>query len=164
MKTRAPPAAHITRRRIDPAKVVKSVKDEHAGGVVLFLGTVRSVNEGRSVERLEYQAYRAMAEKKIREIEAEVRERWPVEKVKILHREGSLAVGEISVAVAVSSEHREEAFEACRYAIGTVKHSLPLWKREKIVGGGELWVEGEPIREARTRTTPSRESARKQVA
>jgi len=87
-----------------------------------------------------------------------------VKKVKILHREGSLPVGEISVAVAVSSEHREEAFEACRFAIGTVKHSLPVWKREKIVGGAELWVEGEPIREARTRATPSRESARKQVA
>ena len=157
-------AAHLTRRRIDPAEVVNSVKDERAGGVVLFLGTVRSVNEGHSVERLEYQAYRAMAEKRIREIEAEVRERWPVKKVKILHREGSLPVGEISVAVAVSSEHREEAFEACRFAIGTVKHSLPVWKREKIVGGGELWVEGEPIRDARTRPTPSRESARKQVA
>jgi len=103
-------------------------------------------------------------DRRVREIEAEVRERWPVKKVKILHREGSLPVGEISVAVAVSSEHREEAFEACRFAIGTVKHSLPVWKREKIVGGGELWVEGEPIREARTRATPSRESARKQVA
>ena len=156
-------AAHLTRRRIDPAEVINSVKDERAGGVVLFLGTVRSINEGRSVERLEYQAYRAMAEKRIREIEAEVRERWPVQKVKILHREGSLPVGEISVAVAVSSEHREEAFEACRYAIGTVKHSLPVWKREKIAGGGELWVEGEPIREGRTRATP-RESAKKQVA
>jgi molybdopterin synthase catalytic subunit len=164
MKRRAAAAAHLTRRRIDPAKVVNSVKDELAGGVVLFLGTVRSVNEGRSVERLEYQAYRTMAEKKIREIEAEVRDRWPVQKVKILHREGSLPVGEISVAVAVSSEHREEAFEACRYAIATVKHSVPVWKREKIVGGGERWVEGEPIREARTRATPSRESAAKQVA
>ncbi len=164
MKRRAAPAAHLTRRRIDPAEVVNSVKDERAGGVVLFLGTVRNISEGRSVERLEYQAYRAMAERRIREIEAEVRERWPVQKVKILHREGSLHVGEISVAVAVSSEHREEAFEACRYAIGTVKHSLPVWKREKIVGGGELWVEGETIREVRNRASPSRESARKQVA
>ena len=164
MKRREATAAHLTRGRIDPAEVVNSVKDERAGGIVLFLGTVRSINEGRSVERLEYQAYRAMAEKKIREIEAEVRERWPVQRVKILHREGSLPVGEVSVAVAVSSEHREEAFEACRYAIGTVKHSLPVWKREKIVGGGDHWVEGEPIREARTRASPSRESARKQVA
>ena len=164
MKKLAPTAAHLTSQRIDPAEVVNSVKDERAGGVVLFLGTVRNINEGRSVERLEYQAYRAMAERKMREIEAEVRERWPVQKVRILHREGSLPVGEISVAVAVSSEHREEAFEACRYAIGAVKRSLPIWKREKIVGGGEIWVEGEPIREARTRTTPSRESAKKQLA
>ena len=74
MKGRAAASAHLTRRRIDPAEVVNSVKDERAGGVVLFLGTVRSFNEGRSVERVEYQAYRAMAERKIREIEAEVRE------------------------------------------------------------------------------------------
>ena len=132
------------------------MKDERAGGVVLFLGTVRSVNEGHSVERLEYQAYRAMAEKRIREIEAEVRERWPVKKVKILHREGSLPVGEISVAVAVSSEHREEAFEACRFAIGTVKHSLPVWKREKIVASSSNCNRVTSFRDTSTLGTPDR--------
>jgi molybdopterin synthase catalytic subunit len=164
MKRTSARSLHLTKSRIDPGDVISAVKDEGAGGVVLFLGTVRNKNEGHSVERLEYQAYREMAERRIREIESEVRDRWPVRKVRIIHREGSLPVGEISVAVAVSADHREEAFEACRYAIGAVKKTLPIWKREKLAGGKELWVEGEPIRDARSLPIPPREYATRRAA
>ncbi len=164
MKRSSGRTAHLTKNRIDPSEMISAVKDEGAGGVVLFLGTVRNTNEGRLVERLEYQAYEEMAERRMQQIESEVRERWPVRRVRILHREGSLPVGAISVAVAVSSDHREEAFEACRYAIGAVKKTLPVWKREKLAGGGEVWVEGEPIQDTKTIPTAHRVYAAKRAA
>ena len=113
---------------------------------MLFVGTVRNRSEGKSVTGLRYEVYREMAEKKMGEIEGQVRERWPVVNLAMVHRYGDLKVGEVSVAVAVSAEHRADAFEACRYAIDAIKETLPLWKKEKLKGGRELWVEGSPIR------------------
>jgi molybdopterin synthase catalytic subunit len=139
-------AARLTRAAIDPSKMVRSVGDAGAGAVVLFLGTVRDNGEAGSVERIEYEAYEPMAEKRLAEAEREVRRRWPATRgVKILHRLGDLAVGEVSVAVAVSSPHRAEAFDACRHAIETIKHEVPIWKREKLADGSEIWVEGVPV-------------------
>jgi len=138
--------ARITTKPIDPSAVLKSVLDPSAGGTVIFVGTIRRRNEGRMVESLEYEVYKEMAEKKMEEIESVVRAKWPVEKVTMVHRYGKLKVGEASVAVAVSSEHREEAFEACKFAIDTIKRSLPLWKREELRGGRKAWVKGQPIR------------------
>jgi len=136
-------AARLTKDVIDPSKMLRSVGDAGAGAVVLFLGTVRDRSEAGSVERIEYEAYEPMAEKRLAEAEREVRRRWPtVTAVRILHRLGGLAVGEVSVAVAVSSPHRAEAFEACRHAIETIKHEVPIWKREKLGDGSEVWVEG----------------------
>jgi molybdopterin synthase catalytic subunit len=133
----------LTRAKIDPAKLLRSVGDSGAGGTVLFLGTVRDNSEAGSVNKIEYEAYEPMAEKALAQAEEEVRRRWPDTKhVRILHRVGGLAVGEISVAVVVSSAHRAEAFEACRHAIERVKHDVPIWKREKLVDGKEVWVEG----------------------
>ena len=126
--------------------MLESVHDNSAGGVVLFLGTVRNRSEGRAVVGLEYEAYREMAEKRLAEVEKEVRARWRVKKITMMHREGRLRVGEVSVAVAVSSEHRAEAFEAARFAIDRIKASAPIWKREVLKGGKKLWVEGVPIR------------------
>jgi molybdopterin synthase catalytic subunit len=138
--------ARLTRRRIDPARVLRSVGDPGAGAVVLFLGTVRDNSEAGKVDRMEYEAYGPMAEKALARTEEEVRRMWPATKaVKIVHRVGDLALGEVSVAVAVSSAHRAEAFEACRHAIETIKHEVPIWKRERLSGGGEVWVEGTPI-------------------
>lgn len=139
-------AARLTRDEIDPSKVVGSVREPAAGAVVLFLGTVRDSSEAGSVERIEYEAYETMAEKRLAQAEQEVRRRWPGTKgVTIVHRLGNLAVGEISVAVAVSSPHRAEAFEACRHAIEAIKRDVPIWKREKLGDGGEVWVEGRPL-------------------
>lgn len=135
----------VTQKRIIPARVLESVHDNSAGGVVLFLGTVRNRSEGRAVIGLEYETYQEMAEKRLAEVEKEVRARWRVKKMTMIHREGRLRVGEVSVAVAVSSEHRAEAFEAARFAIDRIKTSAPIWKREVLRGGKKLWVDGIPI-------------------
>lgn len=112
---------------------------------MLFVGTIRRRSEGRTVVGLSYEVYKEMAERKMLEIEARVRKRWPVEKIMMVHRYGDLRVGEVSVAVAVSCQHRAEAFEACRYAIDTIKGSLPIWKKERFAGGSQSWVKGAPI-------------------
>ncbi len=135
----------ITSSPIDPAKVLASVKDKGAGGSVLFVGTIRNRSEGKAVRGLTYEIYRAMAVKKMRAIEREVANRWRVKKVAMVHRYGSLKVGDVSVAVAVSCEHRAEAFEASRYAIDAIKGGMPIWKKERFEGGMESWVKGTPI-------------------
>jgi len=138
--------ARLTRDVIDPSEVLRSVANPGSGAVVLFLGTVRDNSKAGSVERIEYEAYEPMAEKRLAEAEREVKRRWPtISGVKIVHRVGGLAVGDVSVAVAVSSPHRAEAFEACRHAIETIKRDVPIWKREKLGDGSEVWVEGVPV-------------------
>ncbi|MDG6898612.1 MAG: molybdenum cofactor biosynthesis protein MoaE [Nitrososphaerota archaeon] len=136
--------AALTRRPIDPSAFLREVADKDAGGTVLFVGTVRRRGEMGRVDTLEYQSYREMAETRMKEIETDVKKKWPITKIRMLHREGKLRVGEVSVVVAVSSAHRAEAFEACRYAIDRIKRSLPLWKRELERGRGK-WVAGSPI-------------------
>ena len=135
----------ITRRPIDPGKVMASVADDSAGGTVLFVGTIRNRSNGKPVNGLSYEVYREMAEKKMLLIESRIRKKWPIKRLAMVHRYGELKVGEVSVAVAVSCEHRAEAFEACRYAIDARKGGLPLWKKEKMAGGAESWVKGAPI-------------------
>jgi molybdopterin synthase catalytic subunit len=138
-------SSSISRRTVDPFKIAQSVADDSAGATVIFVGTIRNTSEGKKVKNLEYQVYKEMAEKKMTEIEAEVMKRWPVKKVRMVHRHGTLSVGEVSVVVAVSSEHRAEAFDACRYAIDRIKKTLPLWKREIEAGGRKEWVTGTPM-------------------
>jgi molybdopterin synthase catalytic subunit len=152
--------ARLTRDKIDPAEILRSVGDAGAGAVVLFLGTVRDNSEAGSVDRIEYEAYEPMAERSLAQAEEEVRRKWPSTRaVKIAHRVGSLSVGEISAAVAVSSPHRAEAFEACRHAIERIKHDVPIWKRERLADGKEVWVEGvqmKPKAGARVEVRPRR--------
>jgi molybdopterin synthase catalytic subunit len=112
------------------------------GALCLFVGTVRDHNGGRAVLRLEYEAYEEMALALMAEIEAEVRRRWPVTDVRLVHRLGPLAIGEASVAVAIASPHRVEAFAACRHAIDTLKAKVPIWKKE-YYADGTAWL-GEP--------------------
>ena len=110
------------------------------GAVVTFLGTVRDLTGDEVTVALDYEAYGPMAEKKLAEIETEVRRRWPVGDVALVHRLGRLDVGEISVAVAVSAPHRAEAFDALRYAVDTLKELVPIWKRENAPDGTGEWV------------------------
>ena len=137
--------ARITRSPIDPVEALRAVRDNAAGGTVMFLGTIRNSSEGKVVRGLEYEVYKEMAEKRMDLLEKKVHAKWPIRKIMMVHRYGNLKVGEVSVAVVVSSEHRAEAFEACRYAIDTIKRTLPLWKKEKLKGGKESWSKGEPI-------------------
>ena len=135
----------LTRGRINPSRAFREVQDPGAGGIVVFTGTIRNRSEFGKVDGLEYQAYREMAQKKMKAIAEEVAKKWPVKAVSIYHREGRLKIGEVSVVVAVSSAHRAQAFEACRYAIDRIKTGVPIWKRERV-RRTKLWVEGKPIR------------------
>ncbi len=125
---------------IDPASALDFVSAPDCGAIVLFLGTVRDHSPDKTgVTHLEYEAYDGVVEPKIREIVAEARQKWPIRRVAALHRTGELGVGEISVAVAVSSPHREDAFAAGRYVIDELKRRAPIWKKEHWPGGAE-WV------------------------
>lgn len=129
----------MTAERIDTDALLRAVGDPSAGGTALFVGTTRNENEGRTVERLEYEAYEAMALDEMRRIGDEIARRWRVVAVSMVHRVGVVPIGEASVAVAVSAAHREEAFLACRYGIDTLKLTVPIWKKEYFEGG-EHWV------------------------
>lgn len=119
------------------------------GAVVVFGGTVRDHAEGRpGVSELEYEAYPEQVERRLHEIAAEARRRWPsVGRVALLHRFGTLKVGECSVLVAVSAAHRGEAFDAARYCIDTLKQTVPIWKRERWEGGEDWGRDAHPIAE-----------------
>jgi molybdopterin synthase catalytic subunit len=132
----------VTKSRIDVQSILAETDDPGSGGTVLFIGTVRNNSEAGSVDRIVYDAYVPMAEKRMLEIEEEVRRSLHPGKVAMQHRIGELGVGEVSVAVAVSAPHRAEAFEACRRAIESIKHDVPIWKKERLVDGKERWVEG----------------------
>jgi molybdopterin synthase catalytic subunit len=119
--------------------------DDDAGGTVLFVGTIRNQTNSKEVKGLEYEVYHRMAERQIAKLEEEIRRRWPVKSIRLIHREGKLKVGEVSVVVAVSAAHRGEAFDAARYAIDRIKESFPIWKREKFRGGRYAWAKGTPI-------------------
>ena len=125
---------------LDPEPLVQAVRRDDAGAIALFYGIVRNENLGRSVQYLEYDAYPEMALKKMREVADEVRAKFPVAAVGVLHRIGRLEIGETSLLVAVSSGHRKEAFEACHYAVDRIKQIVPVWKKEVLSDGSE-WIE-----------------------
>jgi molybdopterin synthase catalytic subunit len=131
----------ITDAPLDPAPLVRFVEGPEMGAVVTFSGNVRNHNRGRAVEYLEYDVYRPMAEKQLRVIAEEAVARWNC-RIAILHRVGRLEIGEPSVLVVAACAHRGDAFDACRYAIDTLKERVPIWKRE-VWEGGEAWIEGE---------------------
>lgn len=127
---------------IDPQTMIAEVAHNASGATVLFLGTVRDHSEGKEgVTHLDYEVYAGMAEAKIAEIVAEAREKWPVLAVSVEHREGKVLLGQASVAVAVSSAHRADAFEAARFVIDELKKRAPIWKKE-FWPGGEEWSRG----------------------
>lgn len=125
------------------------------GAVCCFVGVVRDENAGRRVRYLEYEAYEEMALDQMRRLAAETRRRFGVTSVLLVHRLGMLEIGETSVAVAVASPHRKQAFEACRHAIDTLKTTVPIWKKE-FYADGEVWLE-EPGSGA-TQVTPKASS------
>jgi len=142
-----PTLLSLTRDALDLGSLVRLVTGPDAGtagrygAVVTFWGTVRAENLGRRVIALEYEAYEPLALRAFSLIEGEVAAHWPQVTLALHHRIGRLDAGEASVAIAVASPHRADAFQACRYAIERVKQIAPIWKRE-IFEGGEAWIEG----------------------
>ena len=135
----------VTSEPLDPQELTAAVRKDDSGAVVLFSGVARNHSEGRRVLALEYEAYPAMAEKKLREVADEVRARWPLTGIAVLHRTGRLAIGETSLLVAVSAAHRAEAFEACHFAVDRIKQVVPIWKKEIWEDGEGAWVPGHAV-------------------
>ena len=142
----------LTSGPIELAPLVAQVMSAERGGVACFLGTVRNHQHGREVVRLEYSAYSPMVEAECARIVAEAEARWSCG-VALVHRIGSLEVGETAIAIAAASPHRDEAFAACRYVIEEVKRRVPIWKREFFADGTVEWVGTETPVSAGTRNT-----------
>ncbi len=130
----------LTEQSIDTNTVVNRVRHPEAGAVVLFLGTTRELTAGRQTVALDYEAYPEMAERQLAELEAEARRRWPVIECIIAHRLGRVPPTEASVAIAVSTPHRSDAFAAGQWLIDSLKRDVPIWKREQWADGTQEWV------------------------
>jgi molybdopterin synthase catalytic subunit len=146
----------LVREPIDPAALVARVRAPENGAVASFDGCVRNHSHGRPTLYLEYEAYESMALAKMREICAELHSRFAIHRVAMAHRLGRLEIGETSVFIAVSAPHRGPAFDACRFAIDTLKRTVPIWKKEYFEDGA-VWADGElpPL----PAETPSRKAA-----
>lgn len=131
---------NLTTEPIDSTAVLEQVASHQSGAVVLFLGTTREFTGDRRTESLDYECYPAMAEKKMAELEADARQKWPIVECAIVHRLGHLELGEASVAIAVSSPHRRDAFEAGQWLIDRLKEVVPIWKKENWADGTSEWV------------------------
>jgi molybdopterin synthase catalytic subunit len=132
----------LVRDAIDVAALAKHVRTDKDGAIVIFDGFVRNQSHGRETKYLEYFAYDAMAITKMRAIGAELHEKFAIHRVAMVHRLGRLDIGETSVFIAVSAAHRGAAFDACRFAIDTLKKTVPIWKKEYFADGA-VWADGE---------------------
>jgi len=130
----------VTTEPLSVQQVNDLVKRPTDGAVVTFDGIVRNNFDGRSVRYLEYEAYAAMAEKKLAEIGAEVQQKFAVGEIAMMHRIGRLEIGESSIVIAVAAPHRQAAFEACAYAMDRVEAEVPVWKKESFADGADHWV------------------------
>lgn len=132
----------IQEQPISVDEALSAVRRPDCGAVCAFLGTVRNHHNGKTVVDIRYSAFKEMAEKELERIVAEVKQKWPLGEVAVVHRTGKLQIGDISVLIAVSSHHRKESFEACRHIIETLKKTVPIWK-EEFYETGKAWVGGE---------------------
>ena len=140
------PSILVTEGPLDPGELTDRVRTGGSGAVVTFLGTTRDHNAGRRVTMLEYEAYRPMADKMLARVASEMIERWELGGVAIGHRIGRVDIGEISLVVAASAPHRQDAFQACQHAIDRIKQIVPIWKKEHFEGG-EIWIGSQDGRE-----------------
>ena len=129
----------ITNKRINTAKLLKELVNENIGAVASFMGIVRNNNDGFPVKKIWYDCHKNLAKKSFAEIKKFCAEKWQIENIIMVHRIGEVNAGEVALFIAVSAEHRTEAFSACRYALEEIKRSAPLWKKE-IGSHGERWV------------------------
>ncbi|HEY9535804.1 MAG TPA: molybdenum cofactor biosynthesis protein MoaE [Mucilaginibacter sp.] len=133
----------ISAKTLDVQQCIDRVMSADCGGIDVFIGTVRNATKGKTVVRLEFEAYEKMAVSEMEKIAQQTFANWPVQKILIHHRTGVLQVGEIPVIIAVAAAHRDAAFQACRYIIDTLKQTVPIWKKE-IFEDGEVWVAAHP--------------------
>ena len=133
----------VTNEILNISSCINWVMTPQAGGIDVFIGTVRDRTKGKNVVRLEFEAYEKMALNEMKKIADEMMQRWPLHKILIHHRTGVLQIGEVPVVIAVAASHRAAAFEACRYAIDTLKQTVPIWKKE-VFEDGEEWVAAHP--------------------
>jgi molybdopterin synthase catalytic subunit/molybdopterin converting factor small subunit len=137
------PMCSLSETPIDVGSVVARVAGPGMGGIVTFIGAVRDNARGREIRHLEYESYPEMAEREMEKIAADASKRWPGTRVAIAHRAGHLVIGDLAVVVVAAAPHRGEAFSACRYAIDTLKETVPIWKKE-VATDGEYWVDDRP--------------------
>lgn len=133
----------LTKEPLESEPIVSLISKEDLGGVCVFIGTVRNQTKGKKVVRLEYEAYKPMALTEMSKIAKTVTEKWPEAVIAIHHRVGILQIGEAAVIIAVATPHRGDAFHACKYAIDTLKETVPIWKKE-VFEDGEEWVAAHP--------------------
>ncbi len=133
----------LTNQLLDTAACLDFVKNDNAGAINMFVGTVRDHTQGRRVLSLEYEAYEPMALAEMRKVAEAALQRFALQSIAIHHRVGTLHIGDAAVVIAVSAPHRAATFEACRYAIDTLKETVPIWKKE-IFEDGEVWVAAHP--------------------
>ena len=131
----------ITVKKIGVQTIIRKVLSIESGASVVFIGTVRKLSRGREIENLEYEAYEEMALREFSKIADDVKGRWNVTRVAIAHRIGKLEPGEVTLVIAVSAPHREDAYQASRYIIEELKKTVPIWKKE-VWEGGEEWIQG----------------------
>lgn len=131
----------LTTQRIDTVALKTQILDPSCGAISSFEGLVRNHHQGRSVEKLEYEAHPILAEKEGHKVLAEALDKFAIARAVAIHRIGSLAIGEIAIVIHVSAAHRAEAFDACRFLIDEIKHRVPIWKREFYTDGTVAWVE-----------------------
>ena len=132
----------IVTQPIDPAALLAECASSRNGAALLFLGTVRDINDGQPVTALDYSAYDAMAGRELSAIASEAATRWDTTDIVVEHRTGELGLGDISVAIVVAHPHRGPAYDASRYIIEELKKRLPIWKREHYADGTTEWVPG----------------------
>lgn len=133
----------LTTTPIDVAAALNYLQSEQAGAIDVFMGVVRDNTQERPVDRLEYEAYDRMAISEMQKIADEARQQWPLLRYVIIHRKGTLQIGEMAVLIGVATAHRADAFDACRYMIDTIKKTVPIWKKE-VFTNGEAWVNAHP--------------------
>ena len=137
------PYVLVTPDAIDSADIAARVASDSDGAVVVFHGVTRDNNQGRQVIDLEYEAYSPMAEETMREVIAEMHDQWRIGSVAVAHRTGTVSIGEMSMCLAVSAPHRQDAFAAAQYFVDELKQRVPIWKKERFVGG-EVWINDTP--------------------
>jgi molybdopterin synthase catalytic subunit len=133
----------LSDKPLDAQQAIATVNHDSAGAVDVFIGTVRNKTRDRPVVCLDYEAYDSMAVAQMRKLAEETAHQWPVAGIAIHHRKGVLQIGDVAVVIAVATPHRQDAFEACKYTIDTLKERVPIWKKE-IFEDGEVWVAAHP--------------------